>query len=112
MKRFWMAPIPRVSGIARGCPARRFARQVATLDTLHQSVEDGVGDSDVAEPAVPVVDWQLRGDDRGRMRGWSSMISSRSARIVASTADTPQSSSTSTSVRASARSQRLNQGSA
>jgi hypothetical protein len=35
--------------LARGYPAHRFARQIDTLDALHQTVEDGIGDGGVAD---------------------------------------------------------------
>ena len=38
------------------------------MNALHDPVEDGIGDGLVADPRMPVINWQLRGDDGGFVR--------------------------------------------
>ena len=66
-----------------------------------QPVQDGVGDGGVADPGMPVLDGQLAGDDGGLAGRPVVDDLQQSARVCASSAAMPQSSSTSTSVLAS-----------
>ena len=40
---------------------------------LHDAVEDGVGDGGITDPGMPVLDWQLAGNDRGLVGSTVSM---------------------------------------
>jgi len=45
--------------------AKRLARQSEAVISLHQPVQDGVGDRGVTDPCMPMLDGQLAGDDGG-----------------------------------------------
>ena len=53
-------------------PARPAARRPLEVEAMRlgqEPIEDGVGDRGVADPAVPVIDGKLVGDDRGALAG-------------------------------------------
>jgi hypothetical protein len=43
--------------------AQRLAFQLQAMGAVHKPVEYGVGDRGIADMRMPVLDWQLAGDD-------------------------------------------------
>ena len=62
------------SSVLRVCPGARpgasgFALQIEAVHPLHQPVQNNVGDGGIADPAVPVLNGKLMGDDGGPLAG-------------------------------------------
>src|SRR5581483_9819126 len=54
---------------ARGGSSERFAGKLDAVELLQHPIEDGIGDGGIADPSVPVINRELRGDDAGLVGG-------------------------------------------
>ena len=61
--------------------AQRFAGEGEAVMVLHQAIEHGIGHSLVTYPLVPVLNWQLAGDDGGALAGAVKVVAAKSSML-------------------------------
>lgn len=49
--------------------AQRFTREYEAVMVLHESIKHGVGHRLISYPLMPMLDWQLAGNDGGTLAG-------------------------------------------